>query len=143
MFGPARGGFMRWYGVATVCCLAGLLVSCGGIGLSHEERLVGDLGLVACDTREQMAVTDFRPESGGNLVPATVFAAGWDESHVIVKRHPREGFRTDRSRTEYYIVVVRDRKAHGPFDEADFALHCDLLGVAERLSFTRTFPDPE
>jgi hypothetical protein len=140
---------MRWFRLIPVCCFIAVVLGCGGIGgFVYEQRLVGNLGLVACDVREQMRVAVF-PEPGRNVYPSliseTVFAVGWDESHLIAKRHPREepADRIDRTRTEYYIVVVRGEKVHGPFDQAEFALHCDLLGVAKDLDFTLTFQDLE
>jgi hypothetical protein len=134
---------MKWFRVLSLSCFGAIVLGCGGFGFVYEKRLVGDLGLVACDTMAQMAVTDFTPGGSGHLIPDTVFAVGWDQTHIIAKRHPREDFRVDKSRTEYYIVVVRARKAYGPFDRAEFALHCDLLGVAEGLNFTLTFHELE
>lgn len=134
--------------VTTVCCFIAIVLGCGGIGgFVHEQRLVGNVGLTACDEREQMCLSSF-PEADGNvcrtLISETVFAVGWDESHVIAKRHPREfPGPIDKTQTEYFIVVVRDEKVHGPFDRAEFVRHCDLLGVAKDLDFTLTFEDLE
>ncbi len=138
---------MRRLGLITMICgLIAIVLGCGGIAGPVERRLVGDIGLAWYDTRDQMSVVVVEGEgdgetSGATLVPGTVFAVGWDESHVIAKRHPREEpfGPFDRTRTEYYIVGTRDKKVHGPLDRADFILHCDILGVAEGLDFTLTF----
>src|SRR4051812_34336597 len=109
---------MRWFGAISVCGFVVILLGCGGFGFVYEKRLVGDLGLVACDTKDQMALTDFAEGSSGHLIPETVFAVGWNETHIIALRHPREGAfgPIDKTRTEYFIVVVHNRKVHGPFD---------------------------
>jgi hypothetical protein len=143
---------MRWVRLLPVCCFVALALACGGVGgggdgeifgFVYEKRLVGDFGLVACDTKDQMSVVEFVPTGAVNWVPETVFAVGWDPAHIIAKRHPREDFHVDRSRTEYYIVVLRTRRVYGPFDPFEFALHRDLLGVAEGLDFTLTFSELE
>lgn len=134
---------MRWATVVAICCAAALAASCGGIGFVHDERLVGNIGLVACDTREDMTVSEYTDSGASILVAGSVFAVGWDEAHVIAKRHPRADFRTDRSRTEYYIVVVRGSETHGPFDEREFAVQRERFGVAPGLAFTRVLRELE
>jgi hypothetical protein len=134
--------------VISICFFIAVVVGCGGFGYAYEQRLAGNVVLVACDERKQMCVACI-PEGDGNtystLIPETVFAAGWDEEHVIAKRHPREQpfDPIDKARTEYYIVVVRGEGVHGPFDQAEFAAHRAVLGVAKDLDFTLTFPDLE
>ena len=93
--------------------------------------------------RSLMKVIDF--DGGRGLVPETVYAVGWDESHLVAKRHPPSpaGRPNDKMTTEYFIVVVRDGKAYGPFDRAEYVMHCDILGVAENLDFTLTFRELE
>jgi hypothetical protein len=134
---------MRWSSRVLTCCVVAILLSCGGIGLAHEERLVDDLGLVGCDSKEQMAITDFAEGGHGHLISAAVFDVGWDHNHLVAKRHPADGSRIDRTRTEYFIIEVRSRRVYGPFDEPDYVLHCDILGLAEGVAFTRTFPELE
>jgi hypothetical protein len=126
----------RFWLITTVCCFVAIVLGCGGIGgFVRHERLVGDIGLHATDTKEQTAVIVF--DGGPCLVPATVFAVGWDESHLIAMRYPPSPTGLpDKGRIEYYIVVVRDRKAYRPFDRTEFAIHCDLLGVSPHLDFT-------
>ena len=85
-----------------------------------------------------MALADFAEGSRGHLIPETVFAVGWDETHIIALRHPRKASYgpIDKTRTEYYIVVVRNRKVYGPFDRDEYRMHRDFLGVADGLNFT-------
>jgi hypothetical protein len=126
----------RFWLITMICCFVAIGLGCGGIGgRVREERLVGDIGLLATDAKEQTAVIDF--DRGRCLVPATVFAVGWNESHLIAMRYPPSPTGLpDKGRIEYYIVVVRDGKAYGPFDRDEFAIHCDLLGVSPDLDFT-------
>lgn len=136
--------------VAAVCCFVAIVLGCGGISGPVERRLSGNFGLAYRDSRDEMSVVELdgegdEPSIKEWLIGGTIFAVGCDESHLIAKRHPGEmplgPF--DRSRTEYYIVTARDKKVYGPFDQAEYVLHCDLLGVAEGLDFTITFSDLE
>jgi hypothetical protein len=133
---------MRWFPSVLICSLIALFLGCGGIGHAYERRLVGDIGLAAVDTRKQMAVVEFSAGGADTLVPGTVFAIGWDESHIIARRHPPDASgEVDKARTEYFIITVRDRKVHGPFDEPAYRSQRGVLGVAERLDFTLKFDD--
>lgn len=141
---------MRRFGFIAAACFVGLTLSCGGIAGPVERRLVGDIGLAHRDTRDEMAIVVLdgageEPRVERYLVGATVFAVGWDHTHVIAKVHPREEPRGpfDRTQTDYYIVGVRDKRVHGPFDRVEFVIHCDLLGVAAELDFTLVFTDLE
>jgi hypothetical protein len=91
-----------------------------------------------------MAVVEFDGNGADALVPPTVIAVGWDESHIIAKRHPLDGSgQVDKATTQYFIVTVRDRKVHGPFDEPEYRSQRRALGVAEGLAFTLTFDETE
>lgn len=136
--------------IVAVLCFIAIVLGCGGIAGPVDRWLVNDIGLAHNDTRDQNELVEIEGEGDGakpvqTLVPATVFAVGWNESHVIAKRHPREEpfGPFDRTQTEYYIVVVRNKKVYGPFDRAEFAMHCDLLSVSEDLDFTLTYQDLE
>ena len=49
----------------------------------------------------------------------------------------------NKSQTEYYIVVIRNRKVYGPFDRDEYGMHRDFLDVADGLDFTLTFRELE
>jgi hypothetical protein len=135
---------MRIFSIVAICCLIALFLGCGGIGLAYEKRLVGNLGLAAVDTRKQMTVVEINGNGSEVLVPQTVVAVGWDESHIIARRHPSDGSgEVDTAITQYFIVTVRDRKVHGPFEEREYRSQRKALGVAEGLAFTLTFDKPE
>ena len=133
---------MRCLTVLATCVLATLLLACGGIGLAHDQRLVGDIGLAAADSRQQMAVVKINGSGREGLVPATVFAVGFNESHIIAKRHPPDASgKTDKAITEYFIVTVHGEQVDGPLTEAEYRAKRKTLGVDERLDFTITFDD--
>ncbi len=135
---------MRWFSIISICGLIALFLGCGGIGLAYEKRLVGNLGLAAVDTRKQMALVEFNASGIEVLVPQTVVAVGWDESHIIARRHPSDGSgQIDKAIAQYFIVTVHDRKAHGPFDEPEYRSQRGVLGVAESLAFTLRFDELE
>lgn len=135
---------MRLLGLLSLCCLVAIFLGCGGIGLAYEKRLVGNLGLAAVDTRTQMAVVEFNGSGSDVLVSQTVFAVGWDASHIIAKQHPADASGgVDKATTQLFIVTVRDRKVHGPFDEPAYRSQRGVLGVAESLDFTLRFDDLE
>jgi Protein of unknown function (DUF3997) len=135
---------MRWFRAISVCGFVAIVLGCGGIGgRVHEQKLVGDIELRAVDRWEEMELVD--ADRGRELVPATVYAIGWNESHLVAKRHPPSptGRPNDKTQTEYYIVVVRNRKVYGPFDRDEFRMHRDFLDVADGLDFTLTFRELE
>jgi hypothetical protein len=135
---------MRRLRALSICCLTATALACGGIGLAYERRLVDDLGLAAVDTREQMAVVEFTPKGNNVLVSQSVFAVGWDKSHVVAKRHPPgSSGKADKAVTQFFIVEVRDRKVHGPLDEPGYRARRRALGVAEGVDFTLRFDDLE
>src|ERR1035441_2688868 len=75
--------------LVVLACL-GLLAGCGGIGFAYEKRLSGKYGLVAADVLEQMVVAEMLPNGSAiGVIPATVFAGGWNEQFIIAKPHPR------------------------------------------------------
>ena len=104
---------MRRFGlITTVCCFIAIVLGCGGIAGPVDRWLINDIGLAFNDSPDQTALVEIEGEGDGarpsrTLVPATVFAVGWDESrlrHCCCPPNPREGkpFRPfDWSRTEY------------------------------------------
>jgi hypothetical protein len=133
---------MRCLTVLTIGFLSALLLACGGIGLAHDQRLVGDIGLAAADSRQQMAVVKINGSGREGLVPATVFAVGFNDSHVIAKRHPPDASgKIDKAITEYFIVTVHGEKVDGPLTEPEYLAKRKTLGVDDRLDFTLTFDD--
>lgn len=120
--------------------LVGALVACFPFG-GDEHKLDDTYYLGATDINRQMSLYRRIGNDGIGRVGATVFAAGWDTHHVIVKRHPNG----DRSRTEYFILdrakddaPERDPSASvsGPFTQEEFVHARRGAGVAPSLDFT-------
>lgn len=113
-----------------------------------EHALDGPYALYATDVPEQMALV-YSVGSSVYLtrVPATVFAAGWDARHIIVKRHPGG----DRTRTEYFILDRRRdgpeaepaQSVVGPLTASEFTSRRVELGVAPGLEFRLTLRNLE
>jgi hypothetical protein len=104
--------------------------------------------LHAIDTRQDMALYRRLPDGNGiGRIEPTVFAVGWDSSHLIAKRHPSR----DRSHTEYYILERRKDSPHadpnesvrGPFDSLTFHRERSRLGVDSQLRFQHIERDLE
>jgi hypothetical protein len=135
---------MQWFRILSICCLIAIVLACSGIGFAYQKRLVDNLGVAAVDTRKQMAVVEFTSNGADVLVSESVFALGWDKSHIIAKRHPPDSSgKIDKAITQYFIVAVRDRKVHGPLDEPGYRTQRRVLGVAESVDFTLRFDDLE
>jgi hypothetical protein len=108
--------------------------------------LDGPYYLWASDIRKDMALYyAVDSDNGVGRVGATVFAAGWDSHHLIVKRHPHG----NRGLIEYFIIDrPRDTPAAdpadvvaGPFSLAEFAAARVRLTVNPALDFTVVLRD--
>ena len=126
--------------LVVLACL-GLLAGCGGIGFAYEKRLSGKYGLVAADVLEQMVVAEMLPNGSAiGVIPATVFAVGWNEQFIIAKQHPSDSnHRVDKTVTQFYVLRISDGSLTGPLAEPAFSAERTKLGVPEGLSFTLVF----
>jgi hypothetical protein len=119
-----------------------LLVSgCPFMGLAYEEDLAGGYAVWATDAIEDAAIV-YRDKDGPGatvVVPAMVFAYGWNDHFILAKRHPTEDYTVvDMETTEWYVVQVDARAVHGPLGEDEFRKLRTELGVPPELSFTKT-----
>lgn len=122
-------------------------MACGGIGLAYEHDLTADYSIWAPDLSEQSAVVQKDSQGSGAsvIVPAMVFAYGWDDEFIIAQRHPnRDGFDdVNENLTEWYILVVADGGLHGPLTETEFLQQRQNLGVPGDLHFSQWISDEE
>jgi len=99
-------------------------------GFVIDRTIDGPYRLVAVDVPEDASVC-LTLDGGDCLgrVDGSVFAVGWNETHVVVARHPMGlGGQADRSKTEYYYIirsldgVLADPSVSvkGPFDKVAF-----------------------
>jgi hypothetical protein len=121
-----------------------VLVALGACGFIHDEHLVGPYRLVAVDTSEQMAVCEGTGSAVHCVIPATVFAVGWDASFIIAKQHPFElpqVTQSDKSITSFWIIRISDRAVIGPLAKGEFETRRTVLGVPAELQFKKEFPE--
>jgi len=119
-------------------------------GFVHDETVAGPYRLVAVDSMEQMLLCrSFEGSNdcmGDGLPGETIFAAGADDRHLVLARHPREWpSPPDRRVTEYYYIVrapdeARNgpRAVRGPFTAEQFGREKVRLHLPE---FSRTFEE--
>ncbi|MCX6927967.1 MAG: DUF3997 domain-containing protein [Verrucomicrobia bacterium] len=125
---------------AALACL-GILAGCGGFGFAYAKRLSGKYGLVAADVLEQMDISEMLPNGSAiGVIPATVYAVGWNEQFIIAKQNPAGPSHTvDKTATHFYILKVSDGSVTGPINESAFGAERTRLGVPEALTFTLVF----
>ncbi len=118
-----------------------LLISlaCGGLGLAYEFDLIDDYAVWAPDQLEQVAVVRKDPQGSGAsvIIPAMVFAYGWNDNFIIAQRHPVDDV-VDESVVEWYLLVVDSGEVYGPLNETEYQQIRMELGVPETLDFTKT-----
>ena len=116
----------------------------GACGFNHDEQLVGPYRLVAADTSEQMAVCEGTGSAVHCVIPATVFAVGWNSSFIIAKQHPfdlPQATQPDKSITSFWIIRVPDRVVIGPLTKGEFEARRAVLGVPAELQVKKEFPE--
>ncbi len=123
--------------------LLAFIIACGGIGFAYEKELPGKYCIQATDTLDQMSIAKM-PSDDSNLysgvIPATVFAVGWNEHFIIAKQHPRDSHNiTNKDVTQFYILRVSDGTVSGPWAEPAFDAERKKLGVPKDLTFTSVF----
>jgi hypothetical protein len=112
---------------------------CVGGGVFFKERLVGRFAMWAVDGLADNSVVEESEDGRAArvLIPATVFAVGFNDQFVIAKRHPKSDHQIDSSTTEFYVVSVLDGHVHGPVDYENFSALRARLGVPASLDFSR------
>ena len=121
-----------------------VVLTLAGCGFAHDEQLVGPYRLVAADVSDQMAICEGTASAVHCVIPATVFAVGWDGSFIIAKQHPYDlpqATKPDKSITSYWIVRISDRTVIGPLNKGEFETRRTMLGVPGELQFTKEFPE--
>ncbi|MGL5233191.1 MAG: hypothetical protein ACRC8Z_00335 [Empedobacter falsenii] len=119
------------------------IITLNGCGLfdSGSDTIVDDYEVTWIDLHEQRALY-----KGEQLVPAYVFAAGYNEKYVFAKQHPlvENDDIIDLNTTNYYIIertneVFQDKKIFGPLTEIEFKKMCDKLEIINP-KFELTYP---
>ncbi len=121
--------------LVLLSCL--VLAACSKWSIDTEWKS-GEFRLIAIDAKSQMTL--IHEDSSVSLVGPTVFAAGADEKHIVLKQHPAldaAGTKFDRSVTHYF-VVGRDKSVRGPLKKEEFDRLASSLSLP---AFSKVFDD--
>ena len=130
----------KLYCLLSIFAVAILVVGCPFMGMVYEEDLVNGYAVWATDVMEQAKIVKKDKEISSTtiytlVVPATVFAYGWNDDFIIAKQHPRKDRKVDTSLTYWYIVEVASGNVHGPLSEDEFNKLRTKLKVPAEISF--------
>lgn len=108
------------------------LLGCGGF--SQESKIVKDYALFSLEsTTDTMLVRKKENENMEVIVKPFVFAIGWDNNFIIVKRND---IALKMKKVEFYIINVNNDLIYGPYTSDEFNAERKVLGVSEKLDFT-------
>ncbi|MEN3943497.1 hypothetical protein WJU23_19510 [Prosthecobacter sp. SYSU 5D2] len=96
--------FVRLRRLAILACLTVL----AGCGFVHDEKVTGPYRLIAVDLDADMSLCYSLGGSAVGRVNQTVFAVGWNDTHLVAKQHPDN----NRTITHYFFI---DRAKDGPY----------------------------
>ncbi len=127
-----------------------LIQSCGG--LVYNEHLFSNYYLTATDDEDDMSLSYHAAKDGsdyGTIVPATVFAIGYNSNYFIIKQHPRiTPNNPDKKITNYYILPIKAEFNYrsmngliGPITFEQFQIKRHELGIPDSLTFKKEFED--
>jgi len=131
----------KLYCLLSIFAVAILVVGCPFMGKVYEEDLVNGYAVWATDVMAQAKIVKKDKEISSttiytSVVPATVFAYGWNDDFIIAKQHPRKKDRkVDTNLTYWYIVEVASGNVHGPLSEDEFNKLRTKLKVPAEISF--------
>jgi hypothetical protein len=122
--------------------------------LAIKEHLVGNYYLIASDDQHQLGLGYHTPEDEdtyGEIVPATVFAVGFNENYFILKQHPYIFAKPpNTSITNYYILrnqklfnFKTQKGLYGPLTYDQYNLKRQELGIPDSLNFSKVYKDLE
>lgn len=117
---------------------------------AYVEELVADYSLRAIDVRSGMGVCYLDGKHIIGIVQSTVFAVGHNDDFIIIKQHPEDFPKIDKSITNYFVIPLKKKVSKlaeenviGPMSKEEFERKRIELGVPKNLSFTRVFKDLE
>lgn len=131
----------KLYCLLSIFAVAILVVGCPFMGMVYEEDLVNGYAVWATDVMAQAKIVKKYKKISSttfftSVVPATVYAYGWNDDFIIAKQHPRKKDRkVDTNLTYWYIVEVASGNVHGPLSEDEFNKLRTKLKVPAEISF--------
>jgi hypothetical protein len=141
VYGMCLGGHhLLAHATVTGGCFRGLHIvdaeGHAGIPLEGSFRLWWTLGRL-------VSIAKDRPAGRDDVIPATVSALGMNHRCILATR--RSARRGDKIvEDEWWIVDVKDERAHGPVPDAELRTRLESLGLPEpdRLTLPEDLGDP-
>ncbi len=127
-----------------------LFIQIGCIGAAHNEKLVKNYFLGAFDIDEELSLQAVDPNGYAfDVVPATVYAVGFNDEYIIAKQHPLQFQASEnRSITNYFIVPIgkppksyEHHEVWGPLTITEFEAKRKDLGI--NFGFSKIFKSLE
>jgi hypothetical protein len=121
-----------------------------GCGAVINDHLFGKYYLIAVDDDHQLSLSFRSPEYEETyltIVPATVFAIGYNERYFIVKQHPYLFSNAPINQiTNYYIYPITGELGKtntsgliGPLTLSQFLFQRKKLNIPDSLIFTKEY----
>ena len=123
---------MRLRNIATIIFISTQFWGCGGF--SQEENIVKNYALLSLENLNDTRLV--KKASNGSIpemvIEPYVFAVGWNEEFIIVKRNP-QGLK--QKKVEWYIIELDSDMLRGPYTEAEFNSTRERLGGFVNIHF--------
>ena len=118
------------------------LTGCFGLFDSGSDTVVDDYEVTWIDLHENRSLN-----KGEELVPAYVYAAGYNKLFIYAKQHPlltNSPNKIDTAITNYYIIErtkngFQDKPKYGPLTKQSFDSLCVKFGI-KNPEFDMTYP---
>ncbi|MEN2487610.1 hypothetical protein AAYQ05_07395 [Flavobacterium sp. B11] len=118
------------------------LTSCFGFHDYEIETIVDDYEVLWIDIHQSRSLKKVE-----TLVPAFVFATGYNSKYIYSKQHPllkNSKGKINLNITHYYIIertksIFQDKPIFGPFNKMEFEKKCKELAI-KKPEFNLTFP---
>lgn len=119
------------------------LTSCFSLYDNGSDTIVDGYEVIWVDLHESRSL-----KKGEILIPAYIFAVGYNSKYIFSKQHPLLENSTEKINlkvTNYYIIertlnFLQDKPVFGPFDKTDFEKKCQELSI-KKPTFDLTFPN--
>jgi hypothetical protein len=122
----------------------------GCLGADINDHLFGNYYLVAADDDNQLAFSYHTPEDESTyltIIPATVFAVGYNQNYFIVKQHPYLFAKPPNKQiTNYFILPIKKdfnfktmNGLIGPLTLDEFKLKRHELEIPDSLTFSKVY----
>ena len=119
-----------------------IITSCFGFYDYETQTIVDDYEVLWIDVLESRSLKKVE-----TLVPAFVFATGYNQKYIYSKQHPlleNSKEKINLKVTHYYIIertksIFQDKPVFGPFNKTEFEKKCQELAI-KKPEFNLIFP---